>query len=105
MNNVPLLQASALCKSYRSGLDTITVLEQVDLIVQPKEMTAIVGASGSGKTTLLQILGTLDQPNSGQLFFRGTELTGKSEPDLAEHRNTHIGFIFQFHHLLLRVTL
>ncbi len=100
MNNGPLLQASALCKSYRSGLDTITVLEQVDLIVRPKEMTAIVGASGSGKTTLLQILGTLDQPNSGQLFFRGTELTSKNEPDLAEHRNTHIGFIFQFHHLL-----
>lgn len=100
MNNGPLLQAKALCKSYRSGLDTITVLAQVDLIVQPKEMTAIVGASGSGKTTLLQILGTLDQPDSGQLFFRGTELTGKSEPDLAGHRNTHIGFIFQFHHLL-----
>ncbi len=100
MNNDPLLQASALCKSYRSGLDTITVLEQVDLIVRPKEMTAIVGASGSGKTTLLQILGTLDQPNSGQIFFHGTELTGKNEPDLAEHRNTHIGFIFQFHHLL-----
>jgi len=100
MNNAPLLQASALCKSYRSGLDTITVLEQVDLTVRPKEMTAIVGASGSGKTTLLQILGTLDQPNSGQLFFRGTELTAKNEPDLAEHRNSHIGFIFQFHHLL-----
>ena len=100
MNNAPLLHASALCKSYRSGLDTITVLKDVDLTVRPKEMTAIVGASGTGKTTLLQILGTLDQPNSGQIFFRGTELTGKNEPDLAEHRNTHIGFIFQFHHLL-----
>ena len=104
MNNAPLLQAKALCKSYRSGLDTITVLKDVDLVVQPKEMTAIVGASGSGKTTLLQILGTLDQPNSGQLFFRGTDLTGKNEPDLAGHRNTHIGFIFQFHHLLPEFT-
>ena len=100
MNDAPLLQATALCKSYRSGLDTITVLKDVDLTVRPKEMTAIVGASGSGKTTLLQILGTLDQPNSGQIFFRGTELTGKNEPDLAGHRNAHIGFIFQFHHLL-----
>jgi lipoprotein-releasing system ATP-binding protein len=100
MNNVPLLQATALCKSYRSGLDTITVLKDVELTVQPGEMTAIVGASGSGKTTLLQILGTLDQPDTGQLFFRGKELSGKNEPDLAGHRNRHIGFIFQFHHLL-----
>jgi lipoprotein-releasing system ATP-binding protein len=100
MNNVPLLQATALCKSYRSGLDTITVLKDVELTVHPGEMTAIVGASGSGKTTLLQILGTLDQPDTGQLFFRGSELSGKSEPDLAGHRNRHIGFIFQFHHLL-----
>ena len=100
MNDVPLLQATSLCRSYRSGHDTITVLDEADLIVQPGEMAAIVGASGSGKTTLLQILGTLDAPDSGQLFFRGNELTGKSEPDLAGHRNSHIGFIFQFHHLL-----
>ena len=100
MSDTPLLQAVALCRSYRSGLDTITVLNQADLVVQPGEMTAIVGASGSGKTTLLQILGTLDAPDSGQLFFRGNELTGKNEPDLAGHRNRHIGFIFQFHHLL-----
>ena len=100
MNDAPLLQAAALCRSYRSGLDTITVLNEADLVVQPGEMTAIVGASGSGKTTLLQILGTLDTPDSGQLFFRGHELTGKSESDLAGHRNRHIGFIFQFHHLL-----
>ncbi len=104
MNNPPLLQATALCKSYRSGLDTITVLNKVDLIVAPKEMTAIVGASGSGKTTLLQILGTLDQPNSGQLLFRGEDLIGKNEADLADHRNRHIGFIFQFHHLLPEFT-
>jgi len=104
MNNPPLLRAKALCKSYRSGLDTITVLKDVDLSVQPAEMTAIVGASGSGKTTLLQILGTLDQPNSGQLFFRGEDLSSKSEPDLAGHRNAHIGFIFQFHHLLPEFT-
>jgi len=104
MNDAPLLQATALCRSYRSGLDTITVLNGVDLVVQPGEMTAIVGASGSGKTTLLQILGTLDAPDSGHLFFRGQELTGRSEPDLAGHRNRHIGFIFQFHHLLPEFT-
>lgn len=100
MNDASLLQAVDLCKSYPSGHETITVLDKANLIVQPGEMTAIVGASGSGKTTLLQILGTLDAPNSGQLLYKGLDLTGKSEPDLAEHRNRHIGFIFQFHHLL-----
>ncbi|NLX17912.1 MAG: ABC transporter ATP-binding protein [Desulfobulbus sp.] len=100
MNNTPLLQAVDLCKTYPSGHDTITVLNRVNLTVQPGEMTAIVGASGSGKTTLLQILGTLDAPDSGNLLFRGVELTGKTEQGLAEHRNRHIGFIFQFHHLL-----
>ena len=100
MNNPPLLQATALCKSHQSGHDLITVLREVDLTVRPGEMTAIVGASGSGKTTLLQILGTLDAPDAGNLFFRGDELTGASEQTLARHRNRHIGFIFQFHHLL-----
>jgi lipoprotein-releasing system ATP-binding protein len=67
-------------------------------------MVAIVGASGSGKTTLLQILGTLDAPDSGALFFRERELTGLAETALAGHRNAHIGFIFQFHHLLPEFT-
>ena len=104
MSDQPLLQAQALCKTYLSGEETITVLKEVDLAVQTGEMTAIVGASGSGKTTLLQILGTLDAPDSGRLVFRGEELTGKSEPALAGHRNNHIGFIFQFHHLLPEFT-
>ncbi|MCL2789228.1 MAG: ABC transporter ATP-binding protein [Desulfobulbus sp.] len=99
-----LLRADGLCRAYRSGSDTITVLDGVDLAIQPGEMIAIVGASGSGKTTLLQILGTLDSPDSGRLFFRDRELTGKNEPDLAGHRNAHIGFIFQFHHLLPEFT-
>ncbi|MGE4560412.1 MAG: ABC transporter ATP-binding protein [Desulfobulbus sp.] len=102
--NEPLLQALELNKSYRSGQATIPVLKSVDLCIAPGEMTAIVGASGSGKTTLLQILGTLDMPDSGRLLFQGRELTGKSEPQLADHRNRHIGFIFQFHHLLPEFT-
>ncbi|MDY0390675.1 ABC transporter ATP-binding protein [Desulfobulbus oligotrophicus] len=100
MNDTPLLQAVDLRKTYPSGRDTITVLNKVNLTVQPGEMTAIVGASGSGKTTLLQILGTLDTADSGTLLFQGVELSGKNESDLAEHRNRHLGFIFQFHHLL-----
>jgi lipoprotein-releasing system ATP-binding protein len=67
-------------------------------------MTAIVGASGSGKTTLLRILGTLDTPTSGELFFRGELLTKKKDVELAEYRNRSVGFIFQFHHLLPEFT-
>ncbi len=63
-------------------------------------MTAVVGASGSGKTTLLQILGTLDSPDNGKLLFKGDELTSKNEAYLSQFRNTSLGFIFQFHHLL-----
>ena len=100
MSETPLLRAEGLCRSYRSGAATITVLSEVDLSVHAGEMVAIVGASGSGKTTLLQILGTLDTADAGQLFFRDRELTGQPEPALAGHRNAHIGFIFQFHHLL-----
>jgi ABC-type antimicrobial peptide transport system, ATPase component len=103
-DSTALLRADALCRTFRSGEDAITVLDRADLVVQPGEMVAIVGASGSGKTTLLQILGTLDAPDSGRLFFRDVELTGKNEPDLAGHRNAHIGFIFQFHHLLPEFT-
>lgn len=104
MNKAPVLKAEALRKTYTSGDATIEVLKGVDITVQPGEMIAIVGASGSGKTTLLQILGTLDQPDSGQLFFQQKKLHGKSEAELALHRNHHVGFIFQFHHLLPEFT-
>nr|WP_320009957.1 ABC transporter ATP-binding protein [uncultured Desulfobulbus sp.] len=103
MNN-PLLQAQGLTKNYQRGSTTIPVLKSVDLTIEKGEMTAIVGASGSGKTTLLQILGTLDMPDAGTLLFQGQELTGRSEPTLAEHRNRNVGFIFQFHHLLPEFT-
>ena len=104
MNESTLLEARALNKSYHSGSNIITVLQHVDLTIERGEMTAIVGASGSGKTTLLHILGTLDQADSGQLFFRDREITGCNESHLASHRNTHLGFIFQFHHLLPEFT-
>jgi lipoprotein-releasing system ATP-binding protein len=99
-----LLQGEELYKSYGSGSSRIEVLRGIRLSVAPGEMTAVVGASGSGKTTLLQVLGTLDQPDSGRLFFQGRDLAGRSENELSRHRNRNIGFIFQFHHLLPEFT-
>lgn len=95
-----LLKANEIHKSYGSGKNLVEVLHGVNLEARQGEMTAIVGASGSGKTTLLQILGTLDSPDSGTLTFAGRSLTDLSESALSQHRNTRIGFIFQFHHLL-----
>ena len=98
--NEALLTAQGLAKRYASGDNTITVLDEADFELKAREMCAIVGASGSGKTTLLQILGTLDRPDSGTLLFKGRDLLQESEASLSRHRNTELGFIFQFHHLL-----
>lgn len=95
-----LLAAQGLYKRYRSGDNTITVLDGLNLCLPPRELCAIVGASGSGKTTLLQILGTLDLPDGGVLHFQGQDLLRLSESALIRHRNRKLGFIFQFHHLL-----
>lgn len=95
-----LYQAENITKEYKSGNETLTVLNKVSLNIEPAEMTAIIGASGSGKTTLLQILGTLDTPTSGNLYFNESPLLLKNPKSLADFRNKSIGFIFQFHHLL-----
>ena len=96
----PLLEATSIRKGFGQAQSRIEVLRGVDLVAHSGEMTAIVGASGSGKTTLLQILGTLDAPDGGELFFSGKSLLAQEENKLARHRNRNIGFIFQFHHLL-----
>jgi len=95
-----LFSAENITKTYGTGANSLTVLRDVCLSVEPGEMTAIIGASGSGKTTLLQILGTLDQPSGGDLFYRNEPLLKKSSKELAGFRNASVGFIFQFHHLL-----
>lgn len=95
-----LFSAENITKIYGSGTSALTVLRDVQLSVEPGEMTAIIGASGSGKTTLLQILGTLDQPSGGELFYRNEPLLKKNPTELAGFRNASVGFIFQFHHLL-----
>ncbi|MCF8358817.1 MAG: ABC transporter ATP-binding protein [Prolixibacteraceae bacterium] len=78
----------------------LQVLKGVDLTAEKGKIMSIVGASGAGKTTLLQILGTLSPPNSGTMFINGVDPLKMSEKELAAFRNRHIGFVFQFHHLL-----
>ena len=99
-NKSPLFSAENLCKSYHSGIEKIQVLNGLNFSIDKGEMMAIVGSSGSGKTTLLKILGTLDTPDSGELFFQGKNITAKTENELSRFRNQSVGFIFQFHHLL-----
>lgn len=99
-----LYRAENLKKVYTSGTSKLTVLDDISLSLTQGSMTAIVGASGSGKTTLLQILGTLDKPTEGALYFQEQTLTDKSDKQLAEFRNKSLGFIFQFHHLLSEFT-
>lgn len=89
-----------LSKEYIDGPRVVRVLSGLNLEIGAGERVAIVGESGVGKSTLLHILGTLDRPTGGEVWFDGENLTSKSERDLAQFRNREIGFIFQFHHLL-----
>ena len=91
-----MLTAQEIYKRYGS----IEVLKGVDIQVQAGEIVSIVGPSGSGKSTLLHILGTLDKPDKGRVMLHNREITGLEGKKLADFRNQHIGFVFQFHHLL-----
>ena len=91
-----MLKARSIHKSYGQ----LQILKGVDLDVEKGEIVTIVGASGAGKSTLLNILGTLDRPDSGQLFIDGKVLNKLNNRNLSAFRNKEIGFVFQFHHLL-----
>jgi lipoprotein-releasing system ATP-binding protein len=95
-----LIELRNLSKEYVDGPRVVRVLSGLDLQIGAGERMAIVGESGVGKSTLLHILGTLDRPTEGEVWFDGENLTSKSDRDLAHFRNREIGFIFQFHHLL-----
>ncbi|MBI5590079.1 MAG: ABC transporter ATP-binding protein [Deltaproteobacteria bacterium] len=99
-----LVLARGLNKSYISSGSKIEILRDADLTLRSGETVAIVGASGIGKSTLLQILGTLDQPDSGNLWFLGKNIFKLDPIQLASFRNSSIGFVFQFHHLLPEFT-
>jgi ABC-type lipoprotein export system ATPase subunit len=95
-----ILSAKGICKSYRMGVSTLDVLKGVDFSLRTGELVAIVGASGSGKSTFLHILGALDRPDTGEVFFEGKNLAGFGNGRLNAYRNRSVGFVFQFYHLL-----
>jgi len=95
-----LVRAEGLTKIYAGPNQEVTVFRDLDLEVARGEMIAITGASGAGKSTLLHLLGGLDRPTSGSVKVGEFDIAKKAELDLARFRNRHVGFVFQFHHLL-----
>ncbi|WP_278478172.1 ABC transporter ATP-binding protein [Tannerella forsythia] len=91
-------------RGIRKRFDKLEILKGIDLTIDAGEIVAIVGPSGAGKTTLLQIIGTLDKPDSGTLLIEGIEPFRLNEKQMADFRNRHIGFVFQFHQLLPEFT-
>ncbi len=102
MNN--LIRVVDLYKSYYDGLTELPVLKGVDLQVKKAEIIAIVGASGVGKSTLLHLLGGLDRPTEGTIFYEGEDIFTLNDQELDRFRNEEIGYVFQFHHLLPEFT-
>ncbi|WKK58054.1 ABC transporter ATP-binding protein [Sphingobacterium sp. BN32] len=95
-----ILKANNIFKSYGD----LPILKGVSVSVNKGEIVSIVGASGAGKSTLLHIMGTLDKPDKGTLMIEGIDVFSLSEKNLSDFRNKHIGFVFQFHHLLPEFT-
>ncbi|MEH6589699.1 MAG: ATP-binding cassette domain-containing protein [Halioglobus sp.] len=95
-----ILQCESLGRTYADGDQSVRVLEGVEFALAAGEKVAIVGTSGSGKSTLLNLLGGLDHPTSGRVLIKGQELAQLPERELCELRNKHLGFVYQFHHLL-----
>lgn len=100
MNDEVLLACEQLSRVYQDGQRQLQVLKQVDFTLEQGDMVAIVGSSGSGKSTLLHCLGGLDQPTSGTVYYRGQSIVQWSANQRADWRNSALGFVYQFHHLL-----
>jgi len=101
----PVLETKNLCKGYELGDENITAVCNINLTINKGDFIAITGKSGSGKSTLMHMLGLLDTPTSGELILNGKNTKGMSEKELAQVRNTDIGFVFQAFNLLQRTTV
>ena len=99
-----VLSARKLCKSYPRGETLVHALIDVDFDLYAGELTVLLGASGSGKSTLLNIIGGLDVPTSGHVYYEGRELPSRSDRELTEYRRRHVGFVFQFYNLIPSLT-
>ncbi len=99
-----VLQAVKLSKQFVQGERTLNILHEIELSIRAGESVAIVGASGAGKSTLLHLLGGLDNPTSGKVLLAGEDLIACNETHRGDLRNRHLGFIYQFHHLLPEFT-
>lgn len=95
-----ILEAQGLVKSYTNGPNKLKVLDGIDISLEAGKIVTIMGKSGSGKSTLLNILSTLDNPDQGTLKINGNNIKSYSDNDISYLRNSYIGFVFQFHHLL-----
>ena len=104
MNHEILLRAESLHKSYRLPDGDLAVLRGIDLAIGKSDMVAVIGSSGSGKSTLFHLLGALDRPTSGKVYYRGQDINELDEVGLAKIRGENVGFVFQFHHLLPEFT-
>jgi putative ABC transport system ATP-binding protein len=96
----PLIRLRGVVKSYKRGRQTVEVLHNLDLDVQPGEFLALMGPSGSGKTTLLNLIGGLDRPSDGEVVVAGEHIDDLSAGGLAKWRSRHVGFVFQFYNLM-----
>jgi lipoprotein-releasing system ATP-binding protein len=95
-----MIEARGLTKIYKTPASQVVVFEDVNLHVERGKLVAIIGPSGAGKSTLLHLLGGLDTPTRGDVLFKGQNIFGWGTAELARFRNRHVGFVFQFHHLL-----
>ena len=99
-----MMELSGICREYVVGEEIVHALDHIDLKIEAGEYVSIMGPSGSGKSTLLNVLGLLDRPTSGIYRLQGEDVSNLDDNELAAHRQRHIGFIFQFFHLIPRLT-